>query len=64
MTFRLFGNEVAIRDYFPLLRWMIFTGVTLSHVGVHLRSGWSKIGPGEVIRNLLMVQVVRVVGVG
>ncbi|HMD65243.1 MAG TPA: MotA/TolQ/ExbB proton channel family protein [Stellaceae bacterium] len=29
MTFRLFGGEVAARDYFPLLRWMIFTGVTL-----------------------------------
>ena len=29
MTFHLFGNELASRDYFPLLRWMIFTGVTL-----------------------------------
>jgi hypothetical protein len=29
MTFRLFGNELASRDYFPLLRWMIFSGVTL-----------------------------------
>jgi hypothetical protein len=29
MTFRLFGSELASRDYFPLLRWMIFTGVTL-----------------------------------
>jgi len=28
-TFRLFGSEIGIRDYFPLLRWMIFTGVTL-----------------------------------
>jgi MotA/TolQ/ExbB proton channel family len=26
---RLFGSELAARDYFPLLRWMIFTGVTL-----------------------------------
>jgi biopolymer transport protein ExbB/TolQ len=24
---RLFGTDVEIRDYFPLLRWMIFTGV-------------------------------------
>jgi len=29
ITFRLFGSELAGRDYFPLLRWMIFTGVTL-----------------------------------
>jgi MotA/TolQ/ExbB proton channel family len=29
MTIRLFGNPLAARDYFPLLRWMIFTGVTL-----------------------------------
>ena len=29
MTLRLFGSELASRDYFPLLRWMIFTGVTL-----------------------------------
>ena len=29
MSFRLFGSEIAARDYFPLLRWMIFTGVTL-----------------------------------
>src|SRR3984893_12850561 len=29
MTLRLFGGELASRDYFPLLRWMIFTGVTL-----------------------------------
>jgi hypothetical protein len=29
MSFRLFGSEIASRDYFPLLRWMIFTGVTL-----------------------------------
>jgi hypothetical protein len=29
MMVRLFGSELAARDYFPLLRWMIFTGVTL-----------------------------------
>jgi hypothetical protein len=29
MTVRLFGSELAVRDYFPLLRWLIFTGVTL-----------------------------------
>jgi len=29
MTLRLFGSALAARDYFPLLRWMIFTGVTL-----------------------------------
>ena len=29
VTFRLFGSELASRDYFPLLRWMIFTGVTV-----------------------------------
>ena len=29
MTVRLFGSELAARDYFPLLRWMIFTGVSL-----------------------------------
>ena len=29
MTLHLFGSELASRDYFPLLRWMIFTGVTL-----------------------------------
>ena len=29
MTFRLLGSQLASRDYFPLLRWMIFTGVTL-----------------------------------
>jgi uncharacterized membrane protein AbrB (regulator of aidB expression) len=29
MTVRLFGSELAVRDYFPLLRWMIFTGVSL-----------------------------------
>ena len=29
MTLRVFGSELASRDYFPLLRWMLFTGVTL-----------------------------------
>ncbi len=29
MMFRWFGAERGARDYFPLLRWMIFTGVTL-----------------------------------
>jgi hypothetical protein len=29
MAVRLLGSELAARDYFPLLRWMIFTGVTL-----------------------------------
>lgn len=29
MVVRLLGSELAARDYFPLLRWMIFTGVTL-----------------------------------
>jgi hypothetical protein len=34
MIFRLFGGEVAARDYFPLLRWMIFTGVSLFGFGL------------------------------
>src|SRR5713101_2078165 len=29
MADRLFGSELALRDYFPLLRWMILTGVSL-----------------------------------
>jgi biopolymer transport protein ExbB/TolQ len=29
MRIRLFASDTAVRDYFPLLRWMIFTGVTL-----------------------------------
>jgi len=29
MRIRLFAGDTAVRDYFPLLRWMIFTGVTL-----------------------------------
>jgi hypothetical protein len=28
MRIRLFGTDAAARDYFPLLRWMIFTGVS------------------------------------
>ena len=28
MRIRLFASDTAVRDYFPLLRWMIFTGVT------------------------------------
>jgi len=37
MTLRLFGSELASRDYFPLLRWMIFTGVTLFGFAIALR---------------------------
>jgi MotA/TolQ/ExbB proton channel family len=29
MRIRLFASATAVRDYYPLLRWMIFTGVTL-----------------------------------
>jgi hypothetical protein len=29
MRIRLFGSDTGVRDYFPLLRWMIFTGVTV-----------------------------------
>ena len=29
MRIRPFAGDTAVRDYFPLLRWMIFTGVTL-----------------------------------
>jgi hypothetical protein len=29
IALRLFGSELGTRDYFPLLRWMIFTGVSL-----------------------------------
>jgi len=39
MTFRLFGSELASRDYFPLLRWMIFTGVTLFGFAIAWRYG-------------------------
>jgi hypothetical protein len=34
MAFRLFVSEVAVRDYFPLLRWLIFTGVTVFAFGL------------------------------
>jgi hypothetical protein len=37
MTVRLFGSELATRDYFPLLRWMIFTGVTLFGLAIAWR---------------------------
>jgi hypothetical protein len=39
MTLRLFGSEIASRDYFPLLRWMIFTGVTLFGFAIAWRYG-------------------------
>ena len=39
MTIRLFGSELASRDYFPLLRWMIFTGVTLFGFAIAWRYG-------------------------
>jgi MotA/TolQ/ExbB proton channel family protein len=39
MTLRLFGSELASRDYFPLLRWMIFTGVTLFGFAIAWRYG-------------------------
>src|SRR5271169_6353206 len=39
MTFRLFSSELASRDYFPLLRWMIFTGVTLFGFAIAWRYG-------------------------
>jgi MotA/TolQ/ExbB proton channel family len=29
MRIRLFGSDAAAQDFFPLLRWMIFTGVTM-----------------------------------
>jgi hypothetical protein len=34
MRMRLFGTDAAVRDYFPLLRWMIFTGVSLFGFGL------------------------------
>jgi len=34
ITLRLFGSELGRRDYFPLLRWMIFTGVSLFGFGL------------------------------
>jgi len=39
MTLRLLGSELASRDYFPLLRWMIFTGVTLFGFAIGWRYG-------------------------
>jgi MotA/TolQ/ExbB proton channel family len=39
MTLRLFGSEIAGRDYFPLLRWMIFTGATLFGFAIVWRYG-------------------------
>ena len=39
MTLRLFGSELTSRDYFPLLRWMIFTGVTLFGFAIAWRYG-------------------------
>ena len=39
MTVRLFGSELATRDYFPLLRWMIFTGVSLFGFAIAWRYG-------------------------
>jgi MotA/TolQ/ExbB proton channel family protein len=40
MTLRPFGGELASRDYFPLLRWMIFTGVTLFGFAILWRYGF------------------------
>jgi hypothetical protein len=39
MTLRLFGSDLASHDYFPLLRWMIFTGVTLFGFAIVWRYG-------------------------
>src|SRR6266481_3738503 len=39
MTLRLFSSELALRDYFPLLRWMIFTGVSLFGFAIAWRYG-------------------------
>ena len=39
MTFRLFASALAARDYFPLLRWMIFTGVTVFGFAIAWRYG-------------------------
>src|SRR5271169_1045898 len=38
-TLRLPGSKLASRDYFPLLRWMIFTGVTLFGFAIAWRYG-------------------------
>ena len=39
MRFHLFGSALAVRDYYPLLRWMIFTGVTLFGFALAWRYG-------------------------
>jgi MotA/TolQ/ExbB proton channel family len=39
MRIRLFVSDTALRDYFPLLRWMIFTGVTLFGFALAWRYG-------------------------
>ena len=39
MTLRLFASALASRDYFPLLRWMIFTGVTVFGFAIAWRYG-------------------------
>jgi hypothetical protein len=39
MRIRLFASTTAVRDYFPLLRWMIFTGVTLFGFALAWRYG-------------------------
>ena len=39
MTLRLFASALAARDYFPLLRWMIFTGVTVFGFAIAWRYG-------------------------
>jgi hypothetical protein len=39
MTLRPFVSKLAARDYFPLLRWMIFTGVSLFGFALAWRYG-------------------------
>ena len=39
MTLRLFASALAARDYFPLMRWMIFTGVTVFGFAIAWRYG-------------------------
>jgi hypothetical protein len=39
VTLRLFASALAARDYFPLLRWMIFTGVTVFGFAIAWRYG-------------------------
>jgi hypothetical protein len=48
MTLRLFGGELASRDYFPLLRWMIFTGVTLFGFAILWRYGFFQLMIAQV----------------